>query len=304
MDEMILSFFTFIFRRQEIWHKRCVLKQSAPWSDDEIFQNYRFCNVYRELDGGTLAITKYLHNPNLSAEQKLFNIIAYRFFNRRDTIENLFGGLLDPENFNVKDYERRLDKLKEKQSIFSNAYLISSHPYNPAYRPGDKHVQILLMLNDIRKRLPGLISELRARIPQEGVGLIADYVALAGPFLSGQILLDATYAGNIVPYSGNDFLVVGPGAHWGLNIIFGQKLTPPAAAEKCRQLFKMQKEAFEFLKKEQGLDWETVRWQNPEYPNAPYLCLHDIQNSLCEFRKYWRLKSEEKAKKRYFKPQN
>ena len=160
------------------------------------------------------------------------------------------------------------------------------------------------MLNDIRKRLPGLISELRARIPQEGVGLIADYVALAGPFLSGQILLDATYAGNIVPYSGNDFLVVGPGAHWGLNIIFGQKLTPPAAAEKCRLLFKMQKEAFEFLKKEQGLDWETVRWQNPEYPNAPYLCLHDIQNSLCEFRKYWRLKSGEKAKKRYFKPQN
>lgn len=82
------------------------------------------------------------------------------------------------------------------------------------------------------------------------------------------------------------------------------KQSAPWSDDEIFQIFKMQKEAFEFLKKEQGLDWETVRWQNPEYPNAPYLCLHDIQNSLCEFRKYWRLKSGEKAKKRYFKPQN
>lgn len=60
---------------------------------------------------------------------------------------------------------------------------------------------------------------------------------------------------------------------------------------------------FPRLKKEQGKDWHSVHWQNQDYPNTPYLCLHDIQNSLCEFRKYWRLKNGEKAKKRYFNSQ-
>lgn len=298
-NNMIQNFFEFIFNRQEIWHKRTVLRQEAPWSSDETFQTYKFCNVYRELDGGTLAISKYLHQP-LSAEQKLFNIIAYRFFNRRDTIENLFGGLLKPDDFDVQAYIKRFDEIKAEESIFSNAYLISSHPYNPQFRPKDKHVQILLMLDDLRGKLPQLINGLRQHKPQEGLNIVSDYVAMAGPFLAGQILLDATYAGNIVDYSSNDFLVVGPGAHWGLNIIFNSELSKKQADEKCRLLHSLQEKEFAGLKLNKGKDWFAVRWQNPDYPNAPYLSLHDIQNSLCEFRKYWRLKSGCKAKKRYF----
>ena len=63
----------------------------------------------------------------------------------------------------------------------------------------------------------------------------------------------------------------------------------------------MQEQGFSDLKRRTGKDWINIRWNNPAYPNTPYLCLHDIQNSLCEFRKYWRLKAQEKAKKRYFK---
>lgn len=301
IEQNIAAFFEFVYRRQEIWHRRFVLQQPAPWTDDAVLRDYKFCNVYRELDGGTQAIVKYLKQPGIKPEAKLFNIIAYRFFNRRDTIEKLFGGLLNPLNFKVKDYEKRFDELKKRENIFSNAYLVSSHPYNPAYRPQDKHVQILLMLDDLRGRLGEIIERLRANPPQEGLKIIAKNVAMAGPFLSGQILLDATYAGDIVPYSGNDFLIVGPGAHWGLNLIFEKKLSKKEADEACRRLYGMQKEEFNRLAKDKGLDWQAVRWQKPDYPNAPYLCLHDIQNSLCEFRKYWRLKAGEKAKKRYFK---
>ena len=300
-EKNIAAFFEFIYRRQEVWHRRTVLGAEAPWTDDDILRDYKFCNVYRELDGGTLAISKYLQQTNLSPEMKLFNIIAYRFFNRRNTIEKLFGGLLSPQNFNLKDYERRFDSIKKKENIFSNAYLVSSHPYNKDYRPKDKHVQILLMLDNLRYHLEDIIFELQHQLPQEGLNVIMRHVPMAGPFLSGQILLDATYAGDIVHYTGNDFLVVGPGAHWGLNIIFEQKLSKKEAVEKCRFLYAIQAQAFAELKRKQGLDWNEVRWQNQDYPNAPYLCLHDIHNSLCEFRKYWRLKHGEKAKKRYFK---
>lgn len=298
-NKMIQHFFEFIYNRQEIWYKRNILRLPQPWSNDEVFQTFKFCNVYRELDGGTLALTKYLAQP-LSPEQKLFNIIAYRFFNRRDTIEKLFGGLLDPNNFDLKAYEKRMDKIKESESIFSNAYLISSHPVNQNYRPKDKHVQVLLMLDNLRSKLAEMIKVMQSHSPQQGLTVIRDYVKMAGPFLAGQILLDATYAGNIVDYNSNDFLVVGPGAHWGLNIIFDKKLDQLSAHEKCRFLHANQKEEFAILKENTGKDWFAVRWQNPSYPNVPYLSLHDIQNSLCEFRKYWRIKGGEKAKKRYF----
>ena len=303
MDKMTAAFFEFVYDRQAVWHKRTALGLPAPWTDDEVLQNFRFCNVYRELDGGTIAIGKYLTQP-LPAEQKLFNIIAYRFFNRRDTIENLFGGLLSAQNFDLKALEKRFDAKKQEGNIFSNAYLITAHAYNPDYRPQDKHVQILLMLNDLRFKLEDIIKNLRESAPQEGLKIIAEAVSSAGPFLAGQILLDATYAQNIVPYTANDFLIVGPGAHWGLNIICGRVLNKKEADAECRKLWQMQPQAFAELKKTIGKDWNEVRWQNESYCGGKYLCLHDVQNSLCEFRKYWRLKQGENAKRRYFKPTN
>lgn len=296
----ITAFFEFVYDRQAVWHKRNILQLPAPWSSDPVLQKYRFCNVYRELDGGTLAIGKYLKDGHLSVEQKLFNIIAYRFFNRRDSIENLFGGLLDPQKFDWKYYEQRFDAKKLEGSIFSNAYLISSHPVNPSYRPQDKHIQILLMLEGLKHKLPTLIEELRNNKAQDGLKIISNSVKMAGPFLSGQILLDATYAQNIIPYSGNDFLIVGPGAHWGLNLIFETKLSKKEADAKCRFLHQIQADEFAKLKKATGKNWDDVRYKDETYANQPYLILHDIQNSLCEFRKYWRLKDGEKAKRRYF----
>lgn len=300
MKAELEDFFEFIFERQNTWYKKTVEKLYSPWSEDEILNTYRFCNVYRELDGGTIAISKYLHEKNISPEMKLFNIIAYRFFNRRDTIEVLFGGLLNPQDFTVKSYEKCFDEEKKKGSIFSNAYLVSSHPYNPDYRPKDKHVQILLMLDDLKDNLSKIIKELQSSSPDEGLKIIEKNIKMAGPFLSGQILLDATYAGDIINYSSNDFLIVGPGAHWGLNILFDKKLTKSEANKKCRYLYAIQKESFANLLKNKNKDWKKINWKNEQYCGGEYLSLHDIQNSLCEFRKYWRLKSGEKAKKRYY----
>lgn len=97
-------------------------------------------------------------------------------------------------------------------------------------------MQILLMLNELCKKLDGIIGQLRAVSPQKGLEVIEKAIPLAGPFLSGQILLDATYTGNIVAYNSNYFLAVGPGAHWGLNIIFEKELSKTQAHEKCRLL--------------------------------------------------------------------
>ena len=301
MTELIKNFFEFIYDRQEIWHRRNFLALPAPWTQDSILRDYKFCNVYRELDAGTLAIKKYICDMTLPPQTRLFTLTAYRFFNRRDTVENLFGGALEPHNFNFTALEQRFDTIKQQENIFSNAYLITSHPYDKQYRPHDKHIQILLMLKDLAGKIETYYHDLYNSTPKNGLEIIKHHVPMAGPFLSGQILLDASYATDLVSYTADDFLIVGPGAHWGLNIIFQDKLSKKEADAKCRYLYAIQEQEFSALKKRCGKDWQQVRWKNADYPNAPYLCLHDIQNSLCEFRKYWRLKNNEKAKKRYFK---
>jgi hypothetical protein len=52
VDE-IEKFFAFITERQNIFHRRFVVKQPPPWTEDSILQVIRLENIYRELDRGT-----------------------------------------------------------------------------------------------------------------------------------------------------------------------------------------------------------------------------------------------------------
>lgn len=291
---MIDAFFTFITDRQTIWHKRFVENLPGPWTDDPILGSFRFCNIYRQLDAGTIAITNHICGGNLSPQQKLFNIVAYRFFNKKDTIKTLFGGPLNNYDFDFAKLEKQFDSAKLNENIFNNAYLVSSHNYNPNYRPGEKHIQILMMLRDLAPKMDEFTKEIMLSTPDNAISIINKFVPLSGPFLAGQILLDATYTKDLVKFTDNDFLIVGPGAKWGLDIIFNENLSAKDAIEKCKYLHSVQSK---FLDDK----WMQVRWQNPDYSNASYISLHDIQNSLCEFRKYWRLSNGENGRKRYYK---
>jgi len=50
--ESLDLFWQFIAERQKVWYRRVVEGRPAPWTDDDILQEYRFTNVYRELDPG------------------------------------------------------------------------------------------------------------------------------------------------------------------------------------------------------------------------------------------------------------
>lgn len=117
MDKMTAAFFEFVFDRQAVWHKRTALGLPAPWTDDNILQNFRFCNVYRELDGGTIAIDKYLAQP-LPAEQKLFNIIAYRFLIGVTQLKICSAGCFQSKILTLKPWKSDLTLKKKKATFF------------------------------------------------------------------------------------------------------------------------------------------------------------------------------------------
>jgi len=280
------EFFDFIIERQRIWYKRFVLKEKSPWTSDKILQNYKIINVYRELDRCTLYILKKMGEVK-DRKKLLLNIIFYRFFNQDNFYETLeiepFG------NLPREDIIRSIEKIRESGGrIFNNAYLISS-----GTKGQKKYLSVLDSIWSID--LDKLTLDLdNAKTPRESLEILQE-IPMVGPFLACEIWTDLTYFNFFKQgWADNDFVNIGPGAAWGLDIVFGEKLSKKEMEEKLRELYDLQKE---FLDND---EWKKIAYKDA-FSNYPFLSITNIEGSLCEFRKYWRLRKGY-GKKRYFNP--
>lgn len=277
------EFFDFVYRRQLIWYKRFMLKQRPPWTKDEVLQTFKIINVYRELDRCTLYLINTLKGVR-DREKLLLNIIFYRFFNVDNLYEKL--GVASFSRINSEALIKKFDGIKkEGKPIFSNAYLISS-----GTKGKEKHIEIIEHLEKLN--LQHLINAIdHAKTPEESFKVLLD-IPLVGPFLACEIWTDLTYFNFFQQkWDDNDFVNIGPGAKWGLEIIYGEKLTKKELREKLEHLYEIQKNHL-------GDFWKKVAYKNA-FSHYPYLSITNIEGALCEFRKYWRLKKG-LGKRRYF----
>ena len=299
-----LAFYNFIYDRHLIWYKKEVLRQSMPWTEDPVLSKNRFCNVYRYLDRGTQYIVNRVINTNLTPQQKFFNIYIYRIFN----LDKLFDGvlwddILYPETFDFKKEEARLDAHKAAgKTMYSDAYTITQSVWCPDYGKKGKHIQVLLAMDWLAKKINAVVGDFERGNPRQQLEYLRE-IPMVGPFLAGQIMLDLGYAG-ITKWKNNDWVVVGPGALAGLEIIFQRdSLKTPEQEALVRKLAFQQPEWFNEILTLTGKDWRTIAFKDHNYP---YLSLMDIQNSLCEYRKYVNLNrslsdSSFRCKHRYYK---
>src|SRR5688572_4087066 len=88
----VTLFWHWINERHSIYIKRS-MGHKRPWTEDVILQQYKFTNVFRQLDKGTVWLTEHFINPSLENEVSLdvifFNIAWYRLFNWIPTGENV-----------------------------------------------------------------------------------------------------------------------------------------------------------------------------------------------------------------------
>ena len=213
------------------------------------------------------------------------------------TFGEIFEGILDPNSFDFSYHEKWLDKRKsERRSIFNDAYLTCSIPYDKSYRPKDKHIQVLKMLSwlSIQIKEFNFLDKVKLCTTAE-----ASYAALkipmTGDFLRFEIWMDLAYAG-IVGFSDNDFVMPGPGSAWGLMLLEGQeakhrdsvKINTKAFSAAFLKIRDMQEEQWAMLLKRTGKNWYDVSFKEA-YANVPLLSLSNIEGALCEWRKYKRL---------------
>lgn len=300
--ETCLDFFEFIFDRHLIWHKRFVLKEDPPWTNDPVLKNSQFCNVYRELDKGTIYLRKeIIENKTLDYPEKVFNIILYRFFNTYGFFQT-HTEPVSPYEFNFKKLEKKFDLVRKNgHKLFTNAYLVNSKAHPKKYRTEDKHIQVLLSLKDLSgNTFTDFLEKLEwSQSPEKLFSEIEDNIRMVGPFLAYEIYCDLTYIKEF-PWAENEFVNVGPGAHWGLNIMSGKKLTKKEVHELCCKLQEDQNIYWKDLLEYRDKDWTRIYYKKAQHP-GPELSLRGIEHSLCEFRKYKNISNPDKrAKQRKF----
>lgn len=299
--QSIESFFDFIYQRQLIWHKKEILKQPYPWTEDKILSTFKFCNAYRENDRCTKhLISTVINESSLTPEAKIFNIIFFRFFNIGGFFFNITRPQI-PRCFSVSEMQKTFDYLiRNNVDIYNKAYIVAGSPFEPDYRPEDKHIQIILIMKDLSRRITEITKRIKRSENLEEVFKIYKEIFLIGDFLAYQLTTDTTYINGFLKHDINEFCNVGPGARPAIDMIF-QSLAEGKYEGSCKYLWEIQELQFKKLAT-QGKDWLKIYYKNSYY-KSPYLSLSNIQNCLCEYRKYINLQNKPTALKRYYHPE-
>lgn len=266
-----LDFWAFVKERAEIYWKKEIRKDPFPWTENPTLREHKFCNVQRHLDAGTQKLLKYvIENDALAPEQKIINIVFYRMFNSKRHFE-IFGWI---DNWTSDTYEAVMNEckccIKEGIKIFNNAYAIR------APKPKYEHIINALANADYSK----IFKAVQNSVPEKAINVIKEEVKHCGDFIAGQIYLDCTYSTELCPiWTGDDFLIIGPGALEGLKIMCGEDFGGLYPDSIVRHIWEGQPYI------------PTIRSypRLSRYTNGR-LSLMDIQHCLCEYRKYlkWR----------------
>jgi hypothetical protein len=310
VDENNLQlFFSTMFERQEIWYRRFILKKERPWTENEIFQNYKFTNVYRELDRNSqYQIKNIFNNFSLKGKRKelIWQIMFYRFFNNPDFFEfihkykleadeagfedySLLGSVPAYDNFNPECLKDFMEAFRvDKGNPFTNAYLTNSQAC-----PGKTRDECFAfkVIPTLHKMIPEISNILiKAKSPQEIIKVLLKLPSVSN-FMAHEFYQDFTYAPRysgmkLMRFDQDDYTNVGPGADAGIRWIFPNRKT---GKEKLQAIYDLRDLAVEYLS-EFG-DFKYLGY-NSESNNYYYdtfeqkITLHQIEMYLCEFQKY------------------
>jgi len=235
-----------------------------PWTQDPIFQQYKFVNVFRRLDRTTKWLIENFLEPHKSDDPALlaFNICWFRCFNRWET-----GQLLGWQT--EWDEDLIWEKLVSANfPVFTGAYIIHSEPGESKL---GSMIEVADDLSAIRQNIVQLSKDTNS---MKDVWRLLQAVRHIGQFMAYQMVLDMMYT----PLLENapdrkTWTCTGPGALRGL-----RRLDSAATMEdSLAQMQNLQRRS-------------SVELRKITATHVPPLDIHDIEFCLCELDKYCRVK--------------
>lgn len=269
--EMVELFQYFVLERWRIHVAKDVEKLPAPWTTDPILQKYRFCNVMREHDKVTKWIAKHWRNPHRTDPMLMFNMALARLINYPPALADIgYQVTWDATRGNNIAKAIRA-RQSEGLKCFSSAYMVTG----TESKGMDKIDFVLLILSRLWEVYPQLnfesCEQFSSSVRVKGIST----------FLSGQIVADVKYT----PWLKQtpdwwSFATPGPGSVRGLNRMYSLPLERQMGDD-------------EFKMKLRGVI---------AIPLGMMLHAQDIQNCLCEFDKYCRVKYQQGQPKQLYVP--
>ena len=163
----------------------------------------------------------------------------------------------------------------------------------------DKAVNVSRVFGLLRQNFLGFFSQLiRSNSSSEAYAAIRGQVGF-GNFLAYQVLVDLLYPSSrdggkpLLPFSHDDWAAAGPGAQRGIEVLCPDHTAPDL--EVMRWLRWNQRAEFARL----GLSFPFVQDANGREVE---ISLANIQNCLCEFYKYTKIKEGRGRGRRLFRP--
>jgi hypothetical protein len=263
--------------RHKIYERRFVEKRDPPWTDDPILREFKFTNVYRELDRVTHWMRRYWTSPNddpTRPDLMLFNCALFRVFG---TIEAAQVIGWQRGRFDWRTTAAKAEKYRQTEGkLFTSAYIIT----NAVRGTNPTHAKTRVVSEGILKPLWEQKRELAARMVEsqsleKSWELLGELSGFGGQgFIAYEVITDLRHTS--VLRGASDIYTwanAGPGARRMLNVLFGRELRfrPP----KSQTLSEMQV-------LQERLKEELVPG------DLPTLEIRDVEHSLCETFKYWR----------------
>lgn len=284
--ELLNMFWYWMSERHCIYLKRRQ-GQAWPWTDDPILKEYKFTNVYRQLDRVSQEWTQRKDRlKKVSAPALLTHLLTFRMFNLPSTYDYLLvGGALHPNDgsFDLRRAKTTLRKLvAKKQQVFTGAYIITN---SGEARPKIEVVSDALatMIEDADHIVESIRKE---QTMQFAVAKLSEY-RLVGQFIGYELACDLRFTP--ILHKATDVLTwanPGPGAKRGLNRIFrGGPRAHPTANSTSVFLSEMQM-LYRMAVEEGNMDTQVLESPWP-------FELREIEHSLCEFDKYVRVRNGE-----------
>ena len=264
---------TFITKRMHVW-KRKTQGQQPPYTTDPVLSNYRFCNIYRELDRQTIVIHQDLQKYNANFPLWLLNVAFHRFVCKPETITKVGHLSYDPHN-NTEVYKNLCTLPKPK---FGNAYVfpVSIIQHSP-YKTREEF--FCFYLPNVMQNVARTISSFNDLTINKALERVLPIFGYNFKFHWTEILIDTAYQYPQLLNLFSDFHV-GPGALPTAKLLNSYKL-PTEVVDQCVNVHFSK---FPYLTFEgKPMSFSAENWEG----------------IFCEFRKYSNLKQGGGRKRKY-----
>lgn len=316
---LIAEFFQYARARHAIYLRRAS-GAPGPWTEDPVLQQYRFCNIFRELDTTTVWFRENVRDPLRDQPEVLLATVVFRLFNRITTGEAIFNqrNLLTAEAaFDNFLKEPDTDLLREAILAYCGSGPYTTGSYMTKTPTGlnklDGMLQVIEWFVTQRHSMPLAsgtgelfgweeVADILGtnRSWSEGskdsgtiVGLepVWDWLRrfpFIGDFTAYEIVTDLRHTALLDRAPDiNTWANPGPGAKRGLNVMHGRPLKSGVRREVYVEEMMLLLEAA----------WDAQYW--PQYPELAGLLgtpddwptweLREVEHTLCEFFKYRRV---------------